>query len=93
MPKAGQKRKRANSAPPSPEKRPRTSHQKSQPRRKVIDSDDSSDELVSEEDGEDESETDGEEVEEQYAKLQADRLAEGRKKKVCRLLPGPYRIP
>ena len=46
-------------------------------------SDNSSDESASEEDDEDESEMDAEEVEAQYTKLQADRLAEGRKK-VCR---------
>ena len=70
------KRKRPTSAPPSPE-RPARKARKSNTSRRVIE--DSEDEMeFNGEDGEEEEE----EVREAYARLQADRLAEGSKTKV-----------
>ena len=94
----GNKRKRANSAPPSPERplehpKPRKAW-KSNSSRKIIpesdEEDDEDDEDDEEDDSDDEEDDDGssngldEEIEAAYTKLQADRVAEGQGK-VCLL--------
>ena len=90
----GNKRKRANSAPPSPEcplesPKPRKAR-KSNSSRKIIPESDEEDDEDDEDDSDDEEDDDGssngldEEIEAAYAKLQADRVAEGQGK-VCLL--------
>ena len=69
------KRKRPNSAPPSPERPAQKTRKSNTSRRHVIQ--DSEDEMESTEEEEEE------DVGKSYARLQADRLAEGCNKKVC----------
>ena len=88
----GNKRKRANSAPPSPERplehpKPRKARKSNSSRKIIPESDEEDDE---EDDSDDEEDDDGssngldEEIEAAYTKLQADRVAEGQGK-VCLL--------
>ena len=75
------KRKRPNPAPPSPERPAQKARKSNTSRRHVIQ--DSDDEMEStEEEEEEEGEGEEEDVGKSYARLQADRLAEGCNKKV-----------
>ena len=87
----GNKRKRANSAPPSPERplerpKPRKARKSNSSRKIIPESDEEDDEDDSDDEEDDDGSSNGldEEIEAAYAKLQADRVAEGQGK-VCLL--------